>query len=191
MSSNTARSLRLVDASDLDAPSEREISGVHANAVGTTAKIPKAQLDLLRAMRDEAEAHTHDDPTVMARIPNLAFEAVEAELALDEAPEVPESTVVMRYPAIPAIPDLPRIVAPPPFTPIVGVPQSTRLQVAPEAFEAARVARELARQEQVRRSRTKWLVIGIWAAAFGLAGSLAWAVAHEHRSQSPATVVSE
>lgn len=207
--------------------SESEISGVYSGvssdrrklapvaqaneALVTTAKIPKVQLDRLRKIKDERDAAIaaretldelpHDEaPTIQAQVPDLPLDLplpiepepisgpISNDLVLVEEPAAaPEHTVVMRYPTgqYQTVPQLPIVVAPS-FVPIVGAP----MMVAPAAIEAARVARETARQAEQARTRTKWLVVAIWATAFALAGGLAWVVSHDHTS-SPQPVVTE
>lgn len=219
----SARKFHLVVDNTPD--SDREVSGVHSNAsLVTTAKIPKAQLDLLRQMRDEADAahEANEAPTVMASAPVIPagipsplgddellgdddVESVRSDRFTDEAPTtkvstlpsipppLPKSapepepsadhTVVMRYSAVPQLPVV--IATPPQFISIVGAPV-----IAPAAIEAARIAREEAQKVAAQRSRTKWVVVAIWATAFAIAGSLGWIIANDH-PPTPAPVVTE
>jgi hypothetical protein len=198
---SSARKLHLV--ADYSLESEPESSGIRSNAaLVTTAKIPKVQLDRLRQIRDERDAARMADveanrgwadeaPTVQATAPQI-LAGIPSPLGDEdliacenEPPPVPELTVIMRYSAAP---QLPFVVAPSP-SPVPYIPQFVSIvgapAMSPAMIEAARISREAARKAEQTRTRTKWLVVAIWATAFVLAGSLGWIISHDQTTAAP------
>lgn len=164
-------------------------SSVHPIEQRTTAKVPRVDLErLLAAERERAESDAEatlmafpsfpdvEPPTVQSH--DLAERTVERtvsmvapRMVLSGAPSPIDGAPMSRRPTpLPRIhsdlpPEMPELTAVLKFTP-VPIPPS---MPAP-SFEAMRAARDEART-------TRYLVVGIWAFALSLAGSLGYVIA--------------
>lgn len=164
---------------------ESERSGIRASVPSieqrTTAKVPRVDLERLLAAERERAEDDEVDATLMAAFPVFpAAEAPTVERTVSMvAPRMPMlsgipspidgAPISQRPTPLPRIcsdlpPEMPELTAVLKFTPVPTPSQPVK------SFEAMRAARMEAR-------RTKYLVVGIWAFALSLAGSLGYVIA--------------
>lgn len=132
---------------------ECERSGVHRRSRSSEAvTVPFPRLELERLLETEASEHAND---VHEAIP---------------PPPLPTTTTTITTEA-PVV-----YVAPRPFVPVAGVPETSR-SIVPDSVTAARAA-QIARQEaRLQRARTRSVVYGIWFTAVLLVSALGYVVA--------------